>query len=71
MALLRKSNPSLPSGKLAHSTLDPATFAEGKLGFAGRSTAKHRHVGQSPGVPGLDETGVTDHRQRPMQNPGM
>jgi hypothetical protein len=71
MALLRKSNPSLPSGKLAHSTLDPATFAEGKLGFAGQRPAIHRHVGQSPGVSGLDETSLTDRSQRQMPNPGL
>jgi hypothetical protein len=71
MVLLRKSNPSLPSGKLAHSTLDPAMFAAGELGFAGQRPAKHRHVGQSPGIPRLDETSITDHSQRQMQNPGL
>jgi hypothetical protein len=30
-----------------------------------------RVVGQSPGLPRLDETSVTDHSQSQMQNPGL
>jgi hypothetical protein len=55
--------PSLPSGKLAHSTLDPAMFAAGKLGFAGQRPANLRSGQQMEGEFGSAKLGVASTRR--------